>query len=149
MRKTIKDKEGNETVYEGTPEELADLERRLREESPTKVVGRKRLLKEEESRQMLEKILAEVEKVNKNMMPPWFSNPHGLCTCPICCPNKPIWIIPDVLQPPVSPWPGYPLPYIGDPIEPGRWTITTTSDTIPGSATYGYNPSSSELKIES
>lgn len=146
MRKTIKDKEGNETVYEGTPEELADLERRLREESPIKTGGKRKLLKEEDVRQMFDKIIEDLQKVDDKLPPIWYTSPHGLCTCPQCCPYKPYWIID------TKPWPGYPQPYIGDLPNDGRFiTITTTSTgkLDANSSTYSFDQSSSGLKLQS
>lgn len=49
MKKLIKNPDGTETVFEGTPEEIAELERRLREEPARPTSGKKRLLHEGET----------------------------------------------------------------------------------------------------
>ncbi len=127
MRKTIKDKDGNETVYEGTPEELAELERRLNETLPDKPTGKRKLLKEEVKvrslREMIEEVLARPPNV--------VIHSHGLCTCLICHPY-PVWVAPApevIPYQPYEPWPGYPQPYIGDPFPPGKWYTITSNVT--------------------
>ena len=119
MKKTVTNPDGSTEVVEGTAEEIAEYERKRKTEGAAPAPTKKRRVLNEETVRAIAK--EEAEKAR-----PVIIQHHGICTCPVCCPWKPIWIIPDVLQPPL------PLPYVGDPLplNPPWITITTTSDKV-------------------
>lgn len=134
MRKIIKDRDGNETVFEGTPEELAEHERRLKNE--TAKAKKKGILKgapmegsdtcpceacvrtREWFRTVPQIVPLTYPSTPYDPITPWIGTPPhgGMCACPRCVP---------------------------------QWTVTTTDDTVKGSSTYEYNPTTSELKLKS
>jgi hypothetical protein len=120
MKKTITLPDGSIEVVEGTAEELAEYEQKRKTEGTVKPTKKRRILNEERVRQ--------IAKEEAGKVAPIVIQGHGICTCPLCCPYKPYWIIPDVLQPPL------PLPYVGDPLPLNPpWytiTITNTSDKV-------------------
>lgn len=141
MKKTITLPDGSVEVVEGTAEELAEYEQKRKTEGVTKPTKKRRILNEETVRAIAKEEAAKVAPV--------IIQSHGICTCPVCCPYKPIWIIPDVLQPPL------PLPYVGDPIPmlPNLpwYTITctgTSSEIKTNEMRPEYNPTVGYLSIQ-
>lgn len=140
MKKTITLPDGSVEVVEGTAEELAEYEQKRKTEGVSKPATKKRrILNEETVRAIAREEAAKVAPV--------IVQSHGICTCPLCCPYKPYWIIPDVLQPPL------PLPYVGDPLplNPPWITITctgTSSEIKTNEMRPEYNPTVGFLTIQ-
>jgi hypothetical protein len=104
MKKTVKLPDGREEVFEGTAEEIAELERRLREEGVQPTKGRR--------------ILNEGEKLATDDL--------ATCPCKTCeslrkvnetlekWPKLAPWIDPIPMTDPYPNWPKYPPYKIGD-----------------------------------
>lgn len=116
MRRTFKRADGTEETLEGTAEELAEYERRLREQS--KPAPKPGVIKGKGLEELIREIQAVPERVAERVRGPWPNwdpGPIWVVSCPVCgrvgCDGN-HW------DQPLNPWPHFTI------------TMTTTADRV-------------------
>lgn len=90
MKKTVKMPDGSEVTFEGSPEEIADFERRQKSNDVSETPKKdKRKILLEEMRDLMKQV--QLDRMERAYQPYWRYDTHSHCVgCAICKPVTPV-----------------------------------------------------------